>query len=1087
MNAPPRTHRRLLVALAAALTLAAILIGLPLLAAALGGLPHQLPTWSQVQASMRRRDNGAGYFKIAAFVIIWIAWAYYLLATVRETAASIRARGPRRPPASSSGAARTFALVSPRVLVAAIALLFVAAPTVLGYHATPAAASPGGHASPAPPARVAARHTPEHPPRSPVPQPDTTTTRADANARERLPRYQVQRYDTLLRIAAEHLPGNAARRYRDIKALNPDHVGPDNEIITGATLVLPTDAIGHGIIHPSSADGDATQTVRAAAGDTLWDIEQDVTGNGSNWVQGWEANRGRAEPGGEHFTDPNQIQPGWTFDIPIAHRHAPPQDRTHTPDHPRQHTAPRPPHTETPLPPRSDPAQPTPTHPAPPATLTHPPAQTGDHPAAPTTRAGAARSDNRYLEITIGAGLLAGCTITALAVLRRRKSHRRAAGRVVAQLPVEYAGLEEALRTAGRAALPGMAFLDLALRDLTRRAAHDPARSLPDIEGAVLGEDRLELLLSAPHTAPPEPWVALVPTRWALSRDIDLPEEAAAFAAPYPCLVSVGHAVDGSEYLLDLEHVGALRLAGEPRRCLDLARYMIAELANNVWSDHLTVTIAGFGQDLTAANPTRIVTAADARDAADMMRTIAQRNRDAGESQHVDVLTGRATGTAADLWMPQLLIAAPGLLDADLEQFAAATGGGRTAVAVVLAGGQGETPVAELGVTETGALRLPGQQVGPLTAMALSADTAGEMAQAIALERDGVIDVAAPPTTREEPWAEYTSATGALLSAHTLPRAAALDPTDIGRDSPSSLLPSPDEVYLESGMTTAEELAALAPAVSAQTRRAVERRDGDLDLLVESWFDTGLKIARLHLLGPVSLTAFGAKPDGSDQCLEAITYLKRKPHGVTLQQFADALWPDREYDVVRSSYPRTVASRARTWLGVDPRTGEEYLSRANTPGEWTLKIRGLIEDEELFTRLYRRGQARGEDGVADLITALRLVTGEPYSRRRRDWEKWWRPADASTQTSAVQDVAAAVATSALAEGNHDQAIWACDVSLSVDPDNDLALGRKAWAYELAGHEAEKDAIVLQLKSRNDDMDRRTLEMMRRRGWLAHGA
>jgi hypothetical protein len=68
--------------------------------------------------------------------------------------------------------------------------------------------------------------------------------------------------------------------------------------------------------------------------------------------------------------------------------------------------------------------------------------------------------------------------------------------------------------------------------------------------------------------------------------------------------VSVGYTEDGTEYLLDLEHAGALQLLGDTGRCLDLARYMVAELANNVWSDHLTVTVAGFGEELVAANPT---------------------------------------------------------------------------------------------------------------------------------------------------------------------------------------------------------------------------------------------------------------------------------------------------------------------------------------------------------------------------------------------------------------------------------------------------------------------------------------------------
>ena len=54
--------------------------------------------------------------------------------------------------------------------------------------------------------------------------------------------------------------------------------------------------------HRSSATGDTVVIV--APGDTLWGIEERVTGNGANWPQGYHANQDRAEPNGENFTDP---------------------------------------------------------------------------------------------------------------------------------------------------------------------------------------------------------------------------------------------------------------------------------------------------------------------------------------------------------------------------------------------------------------------------------------------------------------------------------------------------------------------------------------------------------------------------------------------------------------------------------------------------------------------------------------------------------------------------------------------------------------------------------------------------------------
>ena len=76
--------------------------------------------------------------------------------------------------------------------------------------------------------------------------------------------------------------------------------------------------------------------------------------------------------------------------------------------------------------------------------------------------------------------------------------------------------------------------------------------------------------------------------------------------APYPTLVSVGHTPAGEQWLLDLEHIGYLSLTGDTERCMDLARFIAAELAHNAWSDTVDVTLVGFGAEMTALNPERL-------------------------------------------------------------------------------------------------------------------------------------------------------------------------------------------------------------------------------------------------------------------------------------------------------------------------------------------------------------------------------------------------------------------------------------------------------------------------------------------------
>jgi nucleoid-associated protein YgaU len=53
------------------------------------------------------------------------------------------------------------------------------------------------------------------------------------------------------------------------------------------------------------------EVVRIQAGDTLWAIAGQRLGDPMRWREIWHANRNRIMRGGERFTDPNLIRPGW--------------------------------------------------------------------------------------------------------------------------------------------------------------------------------------------------------------------------------------------------------------------------------------------------------------------------------------------------------------------------------------------------------------------------------------------------------------------------------------------------------------------------------------------------------------------------------------------------------------------------------------------------------------------------------------------------------------------------------------------------------------------------------------------------------
>ena len=203
--------------------------------------------------------------------------------------------------------------------------------------------------------------------------------------------------------------------------------------------------------------------------------------------------------------------------------------------------------------------------------------------------------------------------------------------------------------------------------------------------------------------------------------------------------------------------------------------------------------------------------------------------------------------------MPQVLLAAPGLLDDDTDLLHTVGAGGRAAVAVVLAAVRDSTAAERqiITVTEQGGLVTSLLPVGDLNAFGLPVEDAADMAQAIALDRDGAVDEPTPASVGDRPWDSFTDAAGALLPEYTVPRAPS-GPTsiDLSVDPKSCVLPGPDELYLDAAATTAEDLAALAPAVTAETRSAVEQADPELDELVAAWFDPDAQVAKLQVLGP---------------------------------------------------------------------------------------------------------------------------------------------------------------------------------------------------------------------------------------------
>ena len=69
-----------------------------------------------------------------------------------------------------------------------------------------------------------------------------------------------------------------------------------------------------------------------------------------------------------------------------------------------------------------------------------------------------------------------------------------------------------------------------------------------------------------------------------------------------------------------------------------------------------------------------------------------------------------------------------------------------------------------------------------------------------------------------------------------------------------SVLPQPDEVYVDRAAVVADDLDTLAPGISAEVRKRVEADTSSLDQDLADWYRDDADRPKLQLLGPVAIT-----------------------------------------------------------------------------------------------------------------------------------------------------------------------------------------------------------------------------------------
>ncbi len=232
-------------------------------------------------------------------------------------------------------------------------------------------------------------------------------------------------------------------------------------------------------------------------------------------------------------------------------------------------------------------------------------------------------------------------------------------------------------------------------------------------------------------------------------------------------------------------------------------------------------------------------------------------------------------------------------------------------------------------------------------------------------------------------------------------------------------------MYADRAATTVEDVEALAPNATPEAAPAVQAADPDLDEDLARW-DSPVPVApKVTLLGPVTVRTLGdatATAHRRPYYVEFLAYLALHPNGVTAEKLAEDL-------CIRPQKARSDLSIIRKWLG-QSRAGKPYLPRAQQTHQdgvpATYALDGVLCDLDLFRRLRARGQSRGAEGMADLVSALHLVSGEPFTDLRKDGWGWLLEGDRldHIMTAAIVDVGHIVTTHALAVGDLDLADFA---------------------------------------------------------------
>lgn len=698
-------------------------------------------------------------------------------------------------------------------------------------------------------------------------------------------------------------------------------------------------------------------------------------------------------------------------------------------------------------------------------------------------------------------GILAAGLLALLGFRRRQQRRNRKIGQRI-QMPSEKVSLvEQSMRTVETP--HDMDAVDLALRTLSVWA-QDTGAQLPALYALQLSEETISLFLDNPAQLP-APFEPLTDDAmaWTVTYEHLAPLERIP-SAPYPALVTIGRDENGAQLLVDLERLGSLNIQGDRKHELAVLSAIALELASTPWGENLQVTLVGFGEQLPdAIGHTRLRYVEDTPTLVRNLRGQAAAVSQALDSEGVaSIEEARTARPDADSWTPEIVILGELPDEAARAELAdLVTQLPRVGVAAIaaghLAGGwnllleetvndAGETVVtAELEIPDSEGAALPvtpqmvtQEYLEAVLAMFTVANNdrgidhsvaspelaVDEISDVLEDEPTSPEEVSVPEVSIDEVLAQFNHITDATRQPIFIDPAGAAA-VDV-EDTPTAAAETVDAPDVDEEVSAAAEapIDVVVPAAGTAAEEDVD--DVTVDASLARVRD--LRVPRLQMLGPVVVlnpqgvtptTETGIKQWNSQvlRATELVAFLITH-HGAKTKAVHEAMWGIGS-DVDKGTASRNkLTNSARRWLGSDSGGTPFFPPALGGVYELAHVVRSDWDD---WCDLV--GNEPTQAPTANLVRALELVKGQPFSDVKDKYYAWAADELKPTMISAIADAAHELSTRSLRTGKIRDARKGAAVGRMVEPENETHWRNSLRAEHLAGDTAGIDRLITQLE------------------------